>query len=79
MLCAWVCCECLPLSSPSLQASKAASAQSKQKLADKLRGEMVEAPAAAAATGGGDMRKVGLATPCGRLAVLCRQNVGKVP
>ncbi|KAJ9530875.1 hypothetical protein QJQ45_028849, partial [Haematococcus lacustris] len=40
------------------KASKAKSAQSKAKLADKLRAEKVEAPAAASAAGGGDRAKV---------------------
>lgn len=40
------------------KASKASQAQSKAKLAAKLRAEMVEAPAAASAVGGGDATKV---------------------
>lgn len=51
------------------KASKAASAQSKQKLADKLRGEMVEAPSAAASTGGGDAKKVGGRFHCLQLRI----------
>ncbi|KAL6751554.1 P-loop containing nucleoside triphosphate hydrolase protein [Haematococcus lacustris] len=45
------------------KASKAKSAQSKAKLADKLRAEKVEAPAAASAAGGGDRAKVHLRLP----------------
>jgi len=40
------------------KASKAAGAQSKAKLAEKLRSEMVEIPAAASSEGGGDAKKV---------------------
>jgi len=40
------------------KASKASAAQSKAKLAEKLRVEMVEIPAAASSEGGGDAKKV---------------------
>jgi len=45
------------------KASKASQAQSKAKLAEKLRDEMVEVPTAASALGGGDLIKVALKLP----------------
>lgn len=45
------------------KASKASQAQSRQKALEKLRAGAVEAPAASAATGAGDARKVALRLP----------------
>ncbi len=45
------------------KASKASQAQSKAKLAEKLRAEMVEVPVAAATSAGGDLKRVSLRLP----------------